>query len=130
MIPWKHSATRARSTGVRCGQLRPGRRQMRGSMSGEAGRKIEATAGVADAGEGEPGATERQLKAARRPTRGVTARAVALGIPLVALNAYWITVVEVRWYTLDGTSLPLFITPIFFLFCVCGLNALWRRAAP
>jgi len=68
--------------------------------------------------------------AAGQPPRRVTARAVLLGVPLVALNAFWITVVEVRWYTLDGTSLPLFITPIFFLFCVCGLNALWRRVAP
>jgi len=38
------------------------------------------------------------------------------------VNALWITVVEVRWYTLDGTCLPLFITPIFFLFCLCLLN--------
>jgi hypothetical protein len=68
--------------------------------------------------------------AAQRPARSITARAILLAIPLVALNAYWITVVEVRWYTLDGTSLPLFITPIFFLFCICALNALWRRVAP
>jgi len=62
--------------------------------------------------------------------RSITPRAIALAIPLVALNAYWVTLVEVRWYTLDGTSLPLFITPIFFLFCICGLNALWRRISP
>ncbi len=65
-----------------------------------------------------------------RTAGSVTARAVVLGVPLVALNAYWVTLVEVRWYTLDGTSLPLFITPIFFLFCVCLLNALVRRVAP
>lgn len=46
------------------------------------------------------------------------------------VNAFWITVVEVRWYTLDGTCLPLFITPIFFLFCLCGLNAAIRRWRP
>jgi len=43
------------------------------------------------------------------------------------VNAFWITVVEVRWYTLDGTCLPLFITPIFFLFCLCLANAALRR---
>ncbi len=45
----------------------------------------------------------------------------------MAVNAYWITLVEVRWYTLDGTSLPLFITPIFLLFCCCLVNGVVRR---
>lgn len=62
--------------------------------------------------------------------RGITWRAIALGGLLMPLNAYWITVVEVRWYTLDGTCLPLFITPIFMLFCLCGLNAGLRRMRP
>jgi hypothetical protein len=44
------------------------------------------------------------------------------------VNIFWITVVEVRWYTLDGTSLPLFIQPVFFLFLLCVLNAVLRRA--
>src|SRR5437868_8555344 len=100
------------------------------SMSGEPGRKTEATGGVQDAKGGETKDAAVSPGADQRPSRAVTARAIALGIPLVAINAYWVTVVEVRWYTLDGTSLPLFITPIFFLFCVCALNALWRRAAP
>src|SRR4051794_15017178 len=95
-------------------------------MAGKPGRKIDATA---ESGAGETRAAEAELAAGRGPTGAITARAIALGIPLVAINAYWVTVVEVRWYTLDGTSLPLFITPIFFLFCVCGLNALWRRMA-
>ena len=56
-------------------------------------------------------------------------RALGLGVLLVPLNAFWITVVEVRWYTLDGTSLPLFITPIFILFVLVLLNLAWRRMA-
>lgn len=60
-------------------------------------------------------------------SRGVTARAVLLGMLLMIVNAYWITVVEVRWYTLDGTCLPLFITPVFFLFLLCGANFALRR---
>ena len=46
------------------------------------------------------------------------------------VNAYWVTVVEVRWYSLDGSCLPLFITPIFILFCLAVVNLLLRRIAP
>ncbi len=56
-------------------------------------------------------------------------RAFLLGILLVPINAFWVTVIEVRWYTLDGASLPLFVTPIFFLLVLALLNMLWRRLA-
>jgi ABC-type multidrug transport system fused ATPase/permease subunit len=56
----------------------------------------------------------------------VRPRAFALGLALMTLNIYWITVIEVRWYTLDITSLPIFITPIFTLFVVALLNWLLR----
>jgi hypothetical protein len=46
------------------------------------------------------------------------------------INIYWITVVEVRWYTLDGTCLPLFIQPVFFLFWLCLGNFALRRWRP
>ena len=61
---------------------------------------------------------------------GITVRSLLLGMLLAVPNTYWITVVEVRWYTLDGTSLPLFITPIFFLFCLVLMNLAVRRVAP
>ena len=68
------------------------------------------------------------------PLRGLTLRSVLFGLPLIFVNTYWITVVEVRWYTLDGTCLPLFITPIFFLFWIVlfnlGIRRLFPRAAP
>jgi len=57
-------------------------------------------------------------------------RALVLGTLLAALNAVWVTMIEVRYYMLDGTSLPLFITPIFMLLVMVGGNALWRRFAP
>ncbi|MDH7568579.1 MAG: hypothetical protein QHJ73_03215 [Armatimonadota bacterium] len=57
----------------------------------------------------------------------MTARAVLLGLLLLPLNTFWITVVEVRWYTLDGSCLPLMITPIFFLFVLALANNAWRR---
>jgi hypothetical protein len=53
---------------------------------------------------------------------GVTWRSVLIGLLLIPVTVYWITITEVRWYTLDGTSLPLFIQPVFFLFLLCGLN--------
>ena len=59
--------------------------------------------------------------------RGVSARAVLLGLLLIPVNVYWVIVIEVRWYALDGSCLPLFITPVFMLFCLCLLNLVWRR---
>ncbi len=49
-------------------------------------------------------------------------RSVLLGAILVPVNAFWVTVAEVRWYNLDGTSLPLFVTPVFILFLVTLAN--------
>jgi hypothetical protein len=53
---------------------------------------------------------------------GVTWRSVLLSLLLMPINIWWVTIVEVRWYTLDGTCLPLFITPIFFLFVLALAN--------
>ena len=47
---------------------------------------------------------------------------IVLGLLLMPVNAYWVTVAEVRWYSLDGSCLPLFITPVFILFCLAVLN--------
>ena len=52
--------------------------------------------------------------------RGITGRSVALGTALAILNALWVTMVEVRFYILDGSSLPLFVTPIFLLLVLVG----------
>jgi hypothetical protein len=52
---------------------------------------------------------------------------VIIGLLLIPVTVYWITITEVRWYTLDGTSLPLFIQPVFFLFLLCLLNLAVRR---
>lgn len=63
-------------------------------------------------------------------SRGVTWRAVLLGLVLIPVNVYWVTVVEVRWYTLDGCELPLFVTPVFMLFCLVLLNLALGRWRP
>jgi len=54
-------------------------------------------------------------------------RPMALGALLIPLNVWWTTCVEVRWYSLDGTSLPLFITPVFILFLLTLSNLFVRR---
>ncbi|MBW3624318.1 MAG: hypothetical protein KY468_13000 [Armatimonadetes bacterium] len=61
---------------------------------------------------------------------GVTLRSVLLAFALIPLHCYWITLVEVRWNSMDGTALPLMITPIFILFCASLLNLLLRRWIP
>jgi len=58
---------------------------------------------------------------------GFSVRAILLGLILMTVNVYWVTVVEVRWYTLDSSCLPLFITPVFLLFIVTAANRGVRR---
>ncbi|MBU0609964.1 MAG: hypothetical protein KKI08_18915 [Armatimonadetes bacterium] len=60
----------------------------------------------------------------------VTPRALVIGLALAALNAYWVVLAEVRWGIMDGSCLPLFITPVFFLFGVALLNVALRRCCP
>ncbi|GAB4458949.1 MAG: hypothetical protein OHK0029_20920 [Armatimonadaceae bacterium] len=62
--------------------------------------------------------------------RGISRRAVLLGLLLVPVNVWWLTLTEVRYNILDSSSLPLFITPIFLLLVLVAGNALWRRLAP
>ena len=57
-------------------------------------------------------------------------RVLLLGLVLIPLNVFWTTVIEIRWFTLDGTSLPLFVTPVFFLFVLVLLNFAARKFLP
>lgn len=61
---------------------------------------------------------------------GITPAAILIALPLIIINNLWITVIEVRWFALDGTCLPLFITPIFILFLASLANIAVRRIAP
>jgi len=74
--------------------------------------------------------TSPQDEQALRASRGVTLRAVLLGLLLIPVNVYWVIVIEVRWYTLDGSCLPLFVTPVFMLTVVTALNILFGKLAP
>jgi len=61
---------------------------------------------------------------------GVTLKAILIALILIPISNNWITVIEVRWYALDGTCLPLFITPIFILFLIALPNVWLRRVWP
>lgn len=61
---------------------------------------------------------------------GVTPLAVLIALILIPIDNLWITIIEVRWYALDGTCLPIFITPIFVLFLLCLGNLLVQKIAP
>ncbi len=57
----------------------------------------------------------------------VTPRAVALGLVLAAANTWWVVMAEARWGIMDGSCLPLFITPVFILFGLAAINLGLRR---
>ncbi len=68
-----------------------------------------------------------------QPAQGgspVSIRALILGLLLILIDNYWITLIEVRYYALDGSCLPLFITPVFLLFLVTLLNLVLGRVVP
>lgn len=77
---------------------------------------------------GQPG--DPSASAIPKPIYGISWRALLLGFALIVPNTFWITITEVRWYSMDGTCLPLFVYPIFILFCLTLLNMPMKRLAP
>ncbi|MBT5532433.1 hypothetical protein HOK31_05195 [Candidatus Poribacteria bacterium] len=59
----------------------------------------------------------------------VTLRSVVIGALLIPICVYWVTLVETRYYSLDGSCLPLFVQPVFFLFLLTLLNLAAQRYA-
>ncbi len=49
----------------------------------------------------------------RKMLLGITWRSLLLGSILIAMNFYWVTVIELKYYALDGSCLSLFIEPVF-----------------
>ncbi len=75
---------------------------------------------------------ESRTAAAPPPPKGqwhVTPRCVILGLLLVPINAYWVIAAELRWYTILTIN-PLFVTPVFYLLALLGVNSVLRRIAP
>ena len=63
-------------------------------------------------------------------TTKVTLRSILFGVLLIPVNVYWMTIVEVKYYSMDGSCLPLFIQPVFILFLLILSNLLYRQLAP
>ncbi len=60
----------------------------------------------------------------------VTTRAVVVRLDLAALNTYWVVLAEARLNALDGSCLPLFVTPIFILSLLTVANIALRAVRP
>ena len=64
------------------------------------------------------------------PKRGVTFRAVLIGLVFIPLNAYLVVQLETVWGIGDPTTMTIFFNAIFCLFCVIVLNLLFARWTP
>ncbi|NPV48946.1 MAG: hypothetical protein HPY69_18550 [Armatimonadetes bacterium] len=64
-----------------------------------------------------------------RPRHGIPGKAFLLGLLLIPLNVYWVVTAELRWYMILTLN-PLFVTPLFFLVLLVGLNVLLGRLRP
>lgn len=63
-------------------------------------------------------------------TRPITLKAMAVGVALIPLNAYWIITTEVVWYSGHPTVVSLFFNAVFQLFALTAGNMALRRIAP
>ncbi len=62
--------------------------------------------------------------------RGLTPRAALVGVLLIPVNAYWITMMEVVRYEGHPTTVSLFFNAVFLLAALSLLNSLWGRLSP
>ncbi len=62
--------------------------------------------------------------------RGVTPRALLLGLALMPVNAYWVVMMENIRYSAHPTTISLFFNCIFILVILTGLNGLVARVRP
>jgi hypothetical protein len=62
--------------------------------------------------------------------RGITARAVIIGLLLVPLNVYWVHEMEIVWYSAEPTTIALYFNVIFILLVMLAANWVVRRARP
>ena len=56
----------------------------------------------------------------------VTWRSILIGLFLLTLNVYWVTVTEMK-YRAEATALPIFLYPVFILFCLVVSNYLLSK---
>ncbi|MFP6721442.1 MAG: DUF6785 family protein [Candidatus Poribacteria bacterium] len=58
-----------------------------------------------------------------------TWRSILIGLFLLTFNVYWVTVTEMK-YRAEATALPIFIYPVFILFCLVVFNYLLSKFWP
>ena len=63
-------------------------------------------------------------------TTGISTPVMLLGLVLVFINCYWTTLVEIEWGSGDGSTLPLFVYPVFIIFVVAVLNTALSKFVP
>lgn len=73
--------------------------------------------------------TEQRAGGYPAPANRIRPFCIVLGLILIPLNVYWVIVSELRWYAILTLN-PLFVTPIFYLFVIIGLNYIFRKFAP
>ncbi|UCH34056.1 MAG: hypothetical protein JSV65_16095 [Armatimonadota bacterium] len=73
--------------------------------------------------------TERPGSAPARG-RGITARAVIIGLLLAPLNCYWVQQMEIVWYSAQPTTIALYFNVIFTLLVMLVLNWVVRKLRP
>ena len=56
----------------------------------------------------------------------VTWRSILIGLFLLTFNVYWVTVTEMK-YRAEATALPIFLYPVFILFCLVVANYLLSK---
>ncbi len=67
----------------------------------------------------------------KKDSLSIPARAVFVGLLLIPINAYWITVVSELWATMIGmTATTLFINAVFNLFFLTLINLFLRKCLP
>ena len=71
-----------------------------------------------------------QLSEGQHSPTQITWRAILLGTLLIPVNIYWLTIVEIKYNSLDGSSLPLFVQPVFLLFALVLINLVLKRLRP
>src|SRR5213594_55137 len=77
-----------------------------------------------------PDASPAMAPPARRSNRGVTFRAVLIGLVLIPLNCYWVIYVEGIRHWNHATAMSLFWNTIFCLMVLVLLNLLIKRYCP
>lgn len=91
--------------------------------SSEAAPETTQTTTVTLSAEHTGGVTDRRA-------RGVTTRAVLVGLLLLPFNAYWVTLMEVIRYEGHPTTVSLFYNCVFILTVLIMANSLVKRISP